>query len=46
MGRQRFAGRLQGLSLRLFAGRVVGIGAALDVGVVSFFAVCREGIGE
>ena len=29
-GRQRCAGRLQGLSLRLFAGRVVGIGAALD----------------
>lgn len=23
-----------------------GIGAALDVGGVSFFAVCREGIGE
>ena len=25
---------------------VCGIGAALDVGGVSFFAVCREGIGE
>ncbi len=23
-----------------------GIGAALDVGGVSFFAVCREGIGD
>ena len=30
MGRQRFAGRLQGLSLRLSDGRVAGIGAALD----------------
>lgn len=30
MGRQRFAGRLQGLSLRLFDGRGVGVGAALD----------------
>ena len=37
MGRQRFAGRLQGLSLRLSDGRVAGIGAALDVGGVSFF---------
>ena len=27
------------------AGRWCGIGVALDVGVVSFFAVCREGIG-
>ena len=24
----------------------LGIGAALDVGGVSFFAVCREGIGD
>ena len=30
VGRQRFAGRLQGQSLRLFDGRVVGVGAALD----------------
>ena len=27
-------------------GRWCGIGAALDVGGVSFFAVCREGIVE
>jgi len=40
VGRQRCAGRLQGLSLRLFAGRVVGIGAALDAGRGVASALC------
>lgn len=39
-------GWLQGLSFFVVCWEVRGIGAVVDVGGVSFFAVCREGIGE
>lgn len=46
MGHQRCAGWLQGLSFLVMCREVVGIGAALDVGGVSFLRFVVRGLGD